>query len=335
MTERTFIARLRRHARNGYQTVPIAKQKTRFRAKLVAVVALFWRRLGDSQINETSAAMAYYAILSLFPTLLVVINVIAHIQFDFSAYSAMIAQLIPSSVLNTIKPIVRDFSVNASTAWLSVGAVVTLWAASLGLAALRNGFNRAYGIRRAVQNFIVSRIFAMVMMIVLLIAVVATMVAFAFGQEFIEWISAQLQLSPRWLEVFLAWRWPVALTVLFVVLVIVDYYLPNARMRFWTVLPGVVITGIGIIAFTQVFSIYVRYFGQRFTTYGTLGAFIVLLLWLFFMSFIMTVGVVVNAVLNETFYGPAEAVGSKVTSAMGRLWRRAKRRVVAPNKKSQ
>jgi membrane protein len=266
--------------------------------------------------------MAYYAILSLFPTMLFAINVVAHINIDFSGAREIIDQLVPENVVNTILPIVHDLHVNASTTWLSVGAIVTLWAASLGLAALRNGFNRAYGITRSPQNFIVSRMVAMVMMVVLLAAVVATMVAFAFGQQFLEWLIEQLNLSPVWLATFQTWRWPIAVAVLFVVLVIVDFYLPNARMRFWTVLPGVVITGAGLLGFTQVFSIYIRYFGQRFTTYGTLGAFIVILLWLFFMSFIVTLGVVVNSIINETFYGRAQAVGSKVWSAVGRLVRR-------------
>lgn len=312
MSKRKFVARIQ-GTHGGSRLVPIMRRKTTVKAKLLAILALFWRRLGDSQINETSAAMAYYTILSLFPTMLFGINVVAHIKIDFSGIKDVLEQLIPENIIATITPIVHDLHVKASTTWLSVGAIVTLWAASLGLAALRNGFNRAYGIRHPVQNFLVSRVVAMIMMVVLLIAVVGTMVAFAFGQQFLEWLINQLQLSPHWLETFQTWKWPVAVMVLVVVLLIVDYFLPNAKMRFWTVVPGVLITGIGLLGLTQAFSLYMTYFGQRFSTYGTLGAFIVLLLWLFFMSFIITLGVVVNSVVNESFYGRAKPIGSKVT----------------------
>lgn len=335
MTKRTVVAHVQRHKQSGHHMIPIVERHISVKQKWLAALNLFGLRLGESQINETSAAMAYYAILSMFPTVLFTINVIAHINFDFSGLKYIIEQLIPPNIVRTIIPIVRDLRVNASTTWLSVGAIVTLWAASLGLAALRNGFNRAYGIHRQVQNFLVSRLFAMVMMVVLMIAVVGTMVAFAFGQQFIEWISTQLQLSSKWLNVFLTWRWPVAVTVLIVVLVIVDYFLPNARMRFWTVLPGVLVSGMGLLGFTQVFSFYIQYFGKQFSTYGTLGAFIVILLWLFFMSFILTLGVVLNSVINEAFYGRANSVGSKVTSAMSRHVRGAIRKQITADKKSR
>lgn len=291
--------------------IPIYKRHLTARGRFMATVRLFFRRLGEAQIDQAAAALAYYAILSLFPTALLVINILPHLGLRFTGLSNVLSQLIPGNVLATIHPVLHDLAAHPSTTWLGIGAVLTLWAASLGIASLKSAYNRAYKIQANVQNFILARVVSMVMMVVLVIAVIGTMIIFAFGQQFIEWLTAQLSLPSAWLDVFLTWRWPATVGILVVALIVVDYFLPNARMKFWTITPGVVFTTAGWLVLSQVFSWYMQYFGKTFSTYGTLGAFIVLLLWLFFSSAIMIIGAILNAVLHEYFYGRAAPTQGK------------------------
>lgn len=295
----------------GASTIPIARRPISRRAKSLATMQLLFRRVSEAQIDQTAAALAYYAILSLFPTALMVINLLPTFGLHFSTIRTVLSQLMPENVLATVDPVLHDLAAHASTTWLGVGTVLTIWAASLGIASLKNAYNRAYGLQKNVQNFIASRIVAMVMMVLLIVAVAGAMIAFAFGQQFLQWLTEQFELPTHWLHVFLAWRWPVTVSILGVALIIVDYFLPNLRMRFWTIFPGVIFTAGGWLILSQVFSLYMVYFGKTFSTYGTLGAFIVLLLWLFFSSAIMIVGVILNAVLHEYFYGPAAPTAGK------------------------
>ncbi|WDF83484.1 YihY/virulence factor BrkB family protein [Lacticaseibacillus pabuli] len=291
--------------------LPIAKRKLDARGKLRAGFGLFFARIGDVQIDQAAAALAYYAILSLFPTALMIINILPHLGIRFTGLHNVLNQVIPANVLATISPTLHKLAAHPSNTWLGIGAVVTLWAASLGVASLKSAYNAAYDIRNNSQNYLLARIVSMLMMVILVVAVIGIMVAFAFGQQFLEWLTHQFEMPTHWLHVFLTWRWPVTVTVIVVALVVIDYFLPNARMKFWTVLPGILFTLAGWLILAQAFSLYMRYFGKTFDTYGTLGAFIVLLLWLFFSSVIMIIGAVMNAVCHEYYYGRPEETNGK------------------------
>ena len=290
--------------------LPIAKRKLTAGGKTKAGFGLFFARIGEVKIDQAAAALAYYAILSLFPTALMIINILPHLGLRFTGIRNILSQLIPENVLATISPALHNLAAHPSNAWLGIGAVVTIWAASLGVASLKSSFNTAYDIDNSSQNYLLARIVAMVMMVLLVVAVIATMVGFAFGQQFLEWLTRQFEMPTHWLHVFLTWRWPVTVSVITVALFVTDYFLPNARMKVWTVIPGILFTLAGWLILAQAFSLYMRYFGKTFDTYGTLGAFIVLLLWLFFSSVIMIIGAVMNATVHEYFYGrPAETNG--------------------------
>lgn len=312
MSKRTD--RLRKYARRQFEEesqLPLAKRHLSRGEKLVATTQLLFKRFGDAMIDQTAAALTYYTILSLFPTALIVINLVPRFGFGFSGLRNVLNQLIPENVMTTLHPVLHNLANHPSATWLGIGTVLTLWAASLAMASVKTAYNRAYGITKNPQNFLISRIVSMLMMVIVVIAVIATMIIFTFGQQFLEWLTEALELPHAWLNTFVTWRWPVTLGILIVVLMIVDYFVPSAKLRFWTILPGVGFTIAGWLLLAKVFSLYMQYFGRRFSTYGTLGAFIVLLLWLFFSSAIMIIGAILNAVTSEYFFGRAIAVGSR------------------------
>ncbi|WP_155286507.1 YihY/virulence factor BrkB family protein [Lacticaseibacillus zhaodongensis] len=304
MAKRSVRLRYYAHRRFDQESkLPLAKRHLSRGEKTVATVQLFFRRFADAMIDQTAAALTYYTILSLFPTALIVINLVPRFGFGFTGLRNVLNQLIPENVMATLHPVLHNLAHNSSATWLGIGAVLTLWAASLAMASVKTAYNRAYGVTKNPQNFLISRIISMFMMVIVVVAVIATMIIFTFGQQFLEWLTAELQLPHAWLSVFLTWRWPVTLGILMVALMIVDYFVPSVELHFWTILPGVFFTIAGWLLLAQVFSLYMQYFGRSFSTYGTLGAFIVLLLWLFFSSAIMILGAILNAVTSEYFFG--------------------------------
>ncbi|WP_390408544.1 YihY/virulence factor BrkB family protein [Lacticaseibacillus jixiensis] len=282
--------------------IPLAEMKLPKKVKFREFLKLALRRINDAELGPTSAALAFYSLLSLFPMLILFGNLLPLFGFSYDGVSAYLGQVVPQSIMTWLNPVIHNLLNSTSGSLLSIGAVATLWAASLSVNALKNGFNKAYGITPP-SNFFVQRLLSMLVIFLLVLALGSVMIAFAFGRQFLEWLVPLFGLSDNWLATFNTLRWPVTLAALIMVIFSIDYFLPNVRIRFWTIIPGASFTVISWLALAQGFSLYMRYFGARFDSYGTIGTFMVLLLWLNFSGWLLLIGVVINALIAEYYTG--------------------------------
>lgn len=305
--------------------VPLASLQVARHIKLGEAIKLMIDRIMDAQIGSMAAALAYYTLLSLFPMFIVFGNLLPVFGFSYYQIQGYLGQIIPEDVMNFINPIIQNLIASSSGSVLSVAGVVTLWTAGMAVSGLKTGFNRAYEVD-AKQNYLVQRLLSMLMIFILVILLGSVMVAFTFGRQFLEWLVPQLGLSTQWLATFNTWRWPVTLSALAIVVLVIDYFLPNARIHFWTVLPGGIVTIAGWLGLSQAFSWYMRYFGTRISTYGTLSTVIVLLLWLDFMAMLWLIGAVINAIVAEYYGGRAKGSKGKVHDFVRRNQRQFKQR---------
>lgn len=89
-------------------------------------------------------------------------------------------------------------------------------------------------------------------------------------------------------------------------------------MRLRSVLPGAALTTVGWLILAQAFSLYIRYFGTSWNSYGAIGAVIILLLWLNYSATILMVGAVLNVVIEEALHGHVNASRGKVHDFIAR-----------------
>ncbi|WP_054750114.1 YihY/virulence factor BrkB family protein [Lacticaseibacillus thailandensis] len=146
------------HDRNEQRHQPIHRQHLTPKQRWAAILDLLGRRVNAAQIDQTAAAMAYYAILSAFPAALIVFNLVSRIGVSSFGLRTTVTQVVPANVMATIRPVLASLAAKPNTTWVGIGTIFTLWAASLCIASMRSGFNRAYGIRATVQNFFSFRV---------------------------------------------------------------------------------------------------------------------------------------------------------------------------------
>ena len=187
------------------------------RTKMRVFIKLAINRITESNIGQSAAALAYYTLLSLFPLILFVANALPYFGLTYKGLAAYLTQAIPSNVMNWLDPVIANLLDSSSGGLLGIGAVATLWAASLGVNGLKMGFNQIYGVESS-QNFIIQRLLSMLMTFTLIIVMGAILIVFAFGRQFLEWLIPLLRLNDDWLRTFNTLRWPVTITALFVII---------------------------------------------------------------------------------------------------------------------
>lgn len=301
--------------------VPLFHQALPWYRKLFVFIQRIVARVISSNISNAAKVITYYVLLGFFPLIIFIGNMLPYLGLDAKTVLEYLEMAFPEQILPLVRPIVVSLLGKSSSSLLSIGVIATLWAGSRAINAIRNSMNDAYQIDSSniysdvpIQNAITRRFLAFLLTFIFVMSVMLIIGAFTFGQTFLEWFVPTFKLSNKILVVFSKWKWPVVVTVTLVVLLFLQYFLPNIHLKFWTVLPGTLFTAGGWLVLTQGFSLYVHYFGRSFNSYGTIGTLIIGLLWLNFAATLLMVGTVINAIFNESWHGEPQQ-----TTSGGRL----------------
>ncbi|MDC7953083.1 YihY/virulence factor BrkB family protein [Liquorilactobacillus mali] len=259
------------------------------------------KRSSSININNTSIVIAYYSLLAIFPSIILIGNTLPLLNIKAATVLMYLESAVPATIYKTLNPIIISFLERSSGGLISVSALVALWATSRGVNALKLAFNEAYGVEES-QNAITARIISFFLTLIFIFLMIAIILLFSFGQTILDYLTPIFQLPRELGNIFSTLRWPVTLLGLFFIISLIYYFLPNAKLHLHLIIPGAVIATLGWIALAQGFSIYVRYFAKSVLSYGTIGTFIVLLFWLNYSGWIIMIGAVLNASLEKYFY---------------------------------
>jgi membrane protein len=248
----------------------------------------------DDNITGEAAKAAYYFFLSLFPMILAMFAVTGLFGGDaaFQRIMDWLTTAMPEDATGFLEGFVREITDQRRPGALSLGIILTLWAASNFFAALGDGLDAMFGSRDQ-SSWIKKRLKSLLLMFVggaLLYGSAAALVA---GPQ----ITAGLGLPPvvQWLA------WPIVFIVLIGLLWLIYYVLPardQTVIRRELLIGAVIGTGLWLLA-TAGFRMYVANFADYGRMYGVLGGIIILLLWLYITSLAILLGGEVAHVLAD------------------------------------
>jgi len=293
------------------QQVPLFKQPISKKDKLVGFIKCVAQAVTDSNIPMASKAITYYILLSLFPAVIIVGNLIPLLHLDKPTVISYIEFILPDDLHHYLLPTIIKVLSNSNRGVLSAGIVVSLWAISRGLNIAQMTMNEAYGldinslfVEKTFLNYIIRRGLAFVTTLMLLVIGVAAIVTFTFGQLFLNWLIPVLRINSRLLDEFTRWKWPFAIVIMFLIMFALFYFLPNIHLKLYYILTGTFIASVGILGLSQLFSYYLKYFGAAWDNYGAIGAIIVFLLWVNMSVTIFLFGNAINVAFAESLGGP-------------------------------
>ena len=272
------------------------KQSRRARSLWTTVNRVI-NRMGEDNLSLVAAGIAFYAMFSIFPALGALVSIYG-LFGDTHVVQAQVQQLTALLPPETAKLI--DGSLNAllakPNASLNFGLLASLGiaivAARNGVSSMMSGLNMAME-KRETRSFITLNAMAIVLTLgsIVFAGIVITAVAV------IPIVLAFLPFDDQWRNVLAYSRWPVL--ALFVILAIdlVYRFAPSVERPSWHFFSvGTLFSAALWILGSYAFSQYVTRFGSYDTTYGSLGAVIVLLLWFWLSALIILLGAVIDSV---------------------------------------
>ncbi len=259
-----------------------------------------WKAIGDDQLSLISAALAFYGMLGIFPALtaLVAIYGLVFDPHDIWVQSEKLSAVVPADVHSLVVEQLSSL-VNTAGAELGFGLLLSLglllWSTSTGVQCLIRAVNLAYS-EHETRSFVRLRLLAVAF-------TSGTLLFFALAIALIAIVPQLLSLigyGDTGLQVVSVVRWPLLGAGIITALSILYRYGPDrakARWR-WVTWGAAVATSIWL-AGSALFSWYVERFGSYNETYGTLGAVVVLLLWLYLSAFAVLIGAELDAAMEH------------------------------------
>lgn len=252
------------------------------------------QNLQRADIGGSAAQLAYYLLLALFPVILLVANVVPLLPFDADRVIDMIATVLPQEVEHLILPTLQRYLSSANTGIISLSLVFSIWSASTGFNALQKILNQVYGVGSN-GNIIIRRAISFLVTLLLVVIMGLISIVFVFGETIFNFAQQFIALPEIFLQAFSSLKWPSLLLVLLLAMLFIFQVVPRHHYRLKYAVPGALVTSAGILLLSSLFSLYVRFFGGRSVANGTLGVFIVLMLYLFLSSVMLVVGALVNS----------------------------------------
>ena len=262
-----------------------------------------WHEIEEDKVFGRAAELSYYFLLALFPFLIFLTSVIGlvlgsgtgtrHMLFNY------LARIMPPSAFQLIDSTMYQVSASSTGGKLSFGLLAALWAASNGLTAITDSLNQAYDLKES-RPWWKQRLVSITLTIALSVLINGALVLVVAGGKIAEWLAAHYGLGPVFPMTWKIIQWPVVFACMVLAFALIYYFAPDFREQAWKWLtPG---AAIGVVLWLLVslgFRVYLHFFNSYNATYGSLGAVIILMLWLYFSGAAVLIGGEVNSEIEN------------------------------------
>jgi membrane protein len=258
------------------------------------------QEISEDNVFNGAAALGYYLTLAIFPTMILLMTIIPYLPIDRvdEAIMDLLGQALPDEAFDMVAGVVSEVTSDRRGGLLSFSLLGTLWAVSTGMYAVMQQLNITYDVKEA-RSFIRARATALILSLLFGLLVVGAFSLIVLGGVIQDWIGTQFGFTGALLTFFAVFRWVVIVAALLLGFAMIYRYGPNVEQKFSFITPGSVFGVALLIVVSLGFAIYTRNFADYSATYGSIGAVIILMLWLYIAGLVILVGSEINALLEH------------------------------------
>ena len=275
----------------------ITRQTKRFWLFLIRLQ----REMGYDDCMGMAAQIAFYTMLGLFPFMIFLLSMIGTLPLGEALQPMVLEALreqMPLEAANYVTNTVVSLLPERNQGLLSFGLLASLWGASMAVGALITTINRAYNIHQR-RNIVSQKALSIVLVLVLsglwLMAMTIILVGPQVTQQIFQFMGIASENNTFWTSI----RLPMAFFLNLLALSILYYIAPEAKQKFRWIMPGALTSTILWMVASSAFRVFLRNFGQYNTTYGSLAAVVILMVWLWISGLVFLLGAEINALMKR------------------------------------
>lgn len=268
-----------------------------------------------------AAEMGFMMVIGIFPFMLFLTSVFGWMgnKSLMDPILRFLSNVMPDQAMDLIVTVLSEAMIfSHGKLMAAVGLIITLVLSTNGVAVVLKGLNRAYKVEET-RNFVYTRILSFIMVIVNTLVLFLSINLIVFGKVIVNFLTFNFHISHTAQIVLLTLRWPTAFLALYLLAFLSYYILPDLRgnetFKRASALPGTLFFCIFWLVGSWGFSVYVNNLHTYNLVYGTIGAFAVLMVWLYYTSILLLVG----AEINSQVYNKLERKACEIQSELDEL----------------
>lgn len=268
------------------------------------LAARVYRQINVDDVWGYAAQLAFYFLFAVFPFFIFLTALLPYVPIPdlLGQLLGLLGEVAPEQVLAIIESNLQQILAQPRGGLLSFGILLALWLASSAFAAITNSLNRAYGVSES-RPFWKVRGMAIILTVGLALMIILSMALLVFGPELGGLLAGRLGAGPAFDIAWDAIRWPVIVLLMILGAALIYYFAPDVEQAWRWITPGSVFAVVTWIPMSLLFGWYVERFGDYNRTYGSIGAIIMLLTWMYWSGFVLLVGGEINAEIEDAAAG--------------------------------
>jgi membrane protein len=261
-----------------------------------------WTRSRRDNVFGRAAELAYFFLFSIFPLLIVLTSLLGLVSVGGEIRTELLRYFrtfLPRSAYELVVRTLHEIMEASGSGKLSVGLIVAIASASSGMAAVIEGLNTAYEVREA-RTWLRRRAVAIVLTVALSLFTIFALAIFLYGNQFGAFLAAHAGFTPLFKTTWPIVQWPLVVFFDLAALTLTYRFAPNMRVQHWRwILPGAVAAFLVWLVASTGLRLYLRFFDTYSAIYGSLGALMILMIWLYLFGLAILIGGEVNSVVEN------------------------------------
>jgi membrane protein len=207
-------------------------------------------------------------------------------------------RFMPGDAYGLVQKAIKEVANNSSGLKLAFGLALALWSGSGGIVSIMDALNRCYHVKDS-RPWWKQRLMAIALTVAISVLTIAALAIVLYGGDIVNFVGSHLGLSSL---AVIAWRvvqWPIALFFVVLSFALLYYWSPDTEQQWMWITPGSVVGVLTWIGASLLFRVYLHFFNSYSKTYGSLGAVIVLLLWLYISGMAILLGGEINSEIEN------------------------------------
>lgn len=256
----------------------------------------FFKIFFENNLTSSAAEMAYFLVFAFFPLLMVIFASVSMATHELQLQNSFFYSLLPDIIEDLLNTYIEHIGENITISYLLIGIVLSLFTLSKFMKSLKRTIRKIYRSHDYTFPF-AEAVMSVVFSVLLISAFYVSLFVLVVGEQILKFIELHFDTFINIVKLKYVFKFLFIGVVIYSVISLLYFWVPNVKQKFKDTLPGTIFTSFAWIIVSALFSFYMNNFSNYSLIYGSIGAFIMLLLWIYISCLVILAGAVINSII--------------------------------------
>lgn len=262
----------------------------KFKKKFSKYINKVWKAFNKMEMRVLPGNVAFFFVLALIPIVTIIAYVASCFSISINGIIGFLRDILPNQTVNVVIDAISGKGFDTSVGTFNV---IAFFAASNGTYAVVNVSNTLYGIKNS--DVLRDRIKSVVLLLILLLLIVFILLVPVFGDLVLSFLNNSFVVNEIRI-IYHICKWPFTFFLIFVTIKLIYTIAPSNKIESKSTTLGALFTTFCWVIATAIFSYYLKYFAHYNIIYGNLSSIIILMIWIYIISYVFVMGIAINVV---------------------------------------